>query len=105
MRQHRRAAPSRAAATAATLVGENGTWVILLLCVPVALSALGLGASLRGRRVLLWVSAVVLLGFVVLGGFSIGLFYVPAALALLVAAGLTEARGPRGVGKARNRAS
>lgn len=89
----------------ATLVGENGTWVILLLCIPVALAALGLVASLWGRRVLLWVSAVVLLGFVILGGLSIGLFYFPAALALLVAAGLTEARGQPGVGKPRSHAS
>jgi hypothetical protein len=89
----------------ATLVGENGAWVVVLLCVPVALAALGLVASLRGRRVLMWVLAAVLLGFVVLGGFSIGLFYLPAALALLVAAGLTEVRGERGVRKTRNHVS
>ena len=79
----------------ATLIAENGSWVILLLCVPVALGALGVIGAMRGRRTFVWVPAVILLGFVILGGFSIGLFYAPAALALLAAAGLTQARGGR----------
>ena len=78
-----------------TLIAENGSWVILLLCVPVALGALGVIGALRGRRTLVWVPAAILLGFVILGGFSIGLFYAPAAVALLAAAGLTQARGGR----------
>ena len=86
----------------ATLIAENGAWVILLLCVPVALAVLGLVGAARRRRALVWVPAAVLLVFVLLGGFSIGLLYLPAALALLVAAGLTEARGERGAGKARH---
>jgi hypothetical protein len=77
----------------ATLIDENGAWVIFLMCIPVALAALGLVGAVRGRRVLVSVLAAVLLGFVVVGGFSIGLFYAPAALALLVAAGLTQAQG------------
>jgi hypothetical protein len=76
----------------ATLIAENGAWVILPLCVPVALAVSGLLGAVRGRRRVVWVSAAVLLGFVVLAGFSIGLFYAPAALALLAAAGLTQAR-------------
>jgi hypothetical protein len=84
----------------ATLVEENGTWVLVLLCVPVALAAAGLLGALRGRRVVVWVAAGVLLGFGVLGGFSIGLFYLPAAAALLLAAGLTKGRG---VGRAERR--
>ncbi len=79
----------------ATLVAENGAWVILLLCVPVALAVLGLSGAVWGRRAVVWVPAAVLLGFVILGGFSIGLFYAPAALALLAAAGLMRARGGR----------
>jgi hypothetical protein len=76
----------------ATLIAENGAWVILLLCVPVAFAVLGLLGAVRGRRALVWAPAVVLLVFALLAGFSIGLFYAPAALALLAAAGLTEAR-------------
>jgi hypothetical protein len=72
----------------ATLLEENGPWVALLLCVPVVLAALGLGGAIRGRKTLAWVSAGVLLAFCVVGGFSIGLFYLPAGLSLLVAAGL-----------------
>lgn len=79
----------------ATLVAENGAWVILLLCVPLALAALGLLGAVRGRRALVWAPAVVLLVFALLAGFSIGLLYIPTALALLAAAGLTQARGGR----------
>lgn len=70
----------------ATLVEQNGAWVLLLLCLPVALAAIGLVGAARRRRLLVWAPAVVLLGFSVLAGFSIGLFYVPAAAALLLAA-------------------
>ena len=76
----------------ATLIAENGAWVILLLCVPVALAVLALLGAVRGRRAVVWVPAVILLVFAILGGFSIGLFYAPAALALLAAAGLTQAQ-------------
>lgn len=79
----------------ATLIAENGSWVILLLCVPVALAALGLVGALRGPRAVMWAAALILIGIVFLGGFSIGLFYAPAALALVAAAGLTQARGGR----------
>jgi hypothetical protein len=86
----------------ATLIAVNGSWVIFLLCVPVILAALGLLGAVRGQRVLVWVSTAVLLGFVVLGGFSIGLFYFPSALALLLAGALTEARERRGLRRARH---
>ena len=79
----------------ATLIEENGPWVAFLLCVPIVLAALGLWVALRGHRTLAWTFAGVLLGFCVLGGFSIGLFYLPAALALLLAAGLTEGKAGR----------
>ena len=79
----------------ATLVAENGAWVILLLCVPVALAVLGLLGAVRGRRALVWAPAVVLLIFALLAGFSLGLFYLPAALGLLASAGLTQARRGR----------
>ena len=78
--------------TSASLIEENGWWVVGLLCVPVALAVFGLYCAVRRRRVLLWAAGLVVLGFVVISGFTIGMWYLPAALALLVAAGLS--RGP-----------
>ena len=73
-----------------TLVTENGLWALVPLCIPIVLAALGLIAVARGRRAPVWVLGGVLLGFVVLSGFTIGLFYLPAAIALLLSAGLTD---------------
>lgn len=76
----------------ATLVEVNGLSVLPLLMVPVTLTALALlaalitGVGLAKRRVLLWVSSVLLLGFCAVGISSIGLFYLPAAVALIVSA-------------------
>ena len=73
-----------------TLITENGLWAAVPLCIPIVLAALGLVAVARRRRSLAWVLGGVLLGFVVLSGFTIGLFYLPAAIALLLSAGLTD---------------
>ena len=65
---------------------------------PVVLTALALLAVLltdawsAKRKVLVWVSAVLLLGFCALGSLSIGLFYLPAALALTLSAILGSRR-------------
>ena len=66
--------------------------VVLLLLVPIFLTAitlLGLRLTAKSqtvRKVLLWGPAVVLLGFCFVAIASIGMFYLPTALALLVAA-------------------
>ena len=76
----------------ASLVEQNGLWVLWLLLVPVLLSGLALltitftDAGQARRRVLLWGASLALLGFCAVGIFSIGLFYLPSALALLCAA-------------------
>lgn len=63
-----------------------------MLMVPVALAALALlaavitGIGSAKRRVLLWVSPVLLLGFCAVGIFSIGFFYLPVAVALIASA-------------------
>lgn len=77
-------------ADSSSLIEENGGWVVGLLCVPVALAVLGLYCAVRGHRVLLWGSGLLLIGFVVVSGFTVGMWYAPAALALLVAAGLSR---------------
>ena len=67
----------------ASLIAENGTWVIVLLAIPVALTGLGLLAAATRRRVMLWIAAGVLIIFSLISGFSIGLFFAPAAIALV----------------------
>ena len=75
-----------------TLVEANGLWVLWLLLIPVLLSGAALlavvftGTGQARRRALLWTPALALLAFCVVGIFSIGLFYLPAALAMQVAA-------------------
>ncbi len=75
----------------ATLVEVNGLYVLWLLLIPVLLTGLALlairftDAGQARRKALLWVSALTLLAVCVVGILSIGLFYLPAALALLVA--------------------
>ena len=78
---------------------SNGLWVLWLLLVPILLSGLALlairftHAGQTRRKALLWAPALVLLAFCVVGILSIGLFYLPVALALLVAAVTGSLRG------------
>ena len=75
-----------------TLVEANGLWVLWLLLFPVLLTGLALlairvtDAGQARRKAFLWASALSLLAFCAVGMFSIGVFYLPAALALLCAA-------------------
>ena len=81
-----------AARSTATLIEVNGLYVIPLLLVPVLLSGIavwavrGADGGMTGRRILPWVLAVVLLGLCALLILSIGMLYLPTALAMLVAA-------------------
>ena len=82
----------------ASLLAENGMWALGLLAIPVALAGLGVLGALRSHRFLLWSVAGVLLAFSIISGMTIGLFYLPAAIALLVAATLcTSSRAPNRV--------
>jgi hypothetical protein len=83
-----------------TLLESQGTGVIGILLIPVAIAAFPLLLSATSKvRLARGASAAVLFGFALLGMFSIGLFYVPAALAMVGAASIhtsghtrTEAR-------------
>lgn len=77
-----------------TLWQQNGPGVLLILGAPV-LVALAPFMVRRVTRRLLWrlSPAILLTAFCVLTGFSIGLFYVPAAVALWAAAILEAAPG------------
>lgn len=71
-------------------------WALGLLAIPVVLTGLGVFGAVRSHRFLLWSVAVVLLVFSVISGMTIGLFYLPAAITLLVAAALcNSSRTPR----------
>lgn len=86
----------RITTTPRTLLDVNGIGVLAPLLVPVVLTVLPLlRARSATRRRLKMVSAVLLLVFVVGGALSIGLFYAPSAMAMLIAAALA-AVGPHG---------
>ena len=80
-----RAGPERV--TRESLVQQEGWWVAVPLAVPVGISGaavlLGRGTWRRPVRA---VAAILLTAFVVVGIFSIGLFYLPAAGAMFGAA-------------------
>jgi hypothetical protein len=77
--------------SSATSLDENGTWVLIPILLPVLVALISVVSPRRAVRV----AAVVLLGaFVAVAGFSIGLFYLPAAVAMIVAA---RARGGQSV--------
>jgi hypothetical protein len=79
-----------------TLLGMNGIDVLPLLVGPVLLATLPLfRGSSHQRRVRAGMIAVLLVGFCLLSGFSIGLFYAPSALAMLAVAlvGMMKERG------------
>jgi hypothetical protein len=86
----------------ATLLEENGRGVLIPLAVPVVLAGAGAVLSLRRRW---WPAHLAVAGVLfagcLLGAMTIGLFYIPAASALMLSAGLSGARTPR-PGAARN---
>ena len=76
----------------ATLLEANGLWVLWLLLIPILLTGLVLlairftdGGQIR-RKALLWTPTLVLLAFCAVAIASIGMLYLPTALAMLVAA-------------------
>jgi hypothetical protein len=83
------AGESGTSCSSTTLLESQGPGVIGILLVPVAIAALPVAAGRhKSARVLRAISATVLLGFALLGMLSIGLFYLPATLAMVAAASL-----------------
>ena len=82
----------------ASLVEVNGVWVLLPLFVPVVLTGLALVALLTwkggnaGLVSILWVLTGALLVFCLLASISFGVLYIPAALALVIAAAIVSGR-------------
>lgn len=72
-----------------SIIAANEWWVVIPLLVPVALTALGLvvawswdGHGAR-NKLLMWALAAMLIVFCGLSMFSLGIFYLPGALALV----------------------
>jgi len=88
-----------------TLLKANDLSAFPLLIGPVVLTALVVAMLMTTRikpstrKVSLWVAAVLLLGLCVVGALSIGMFYLPAALALVVAAVLGSRGAVQGIGQ------
>lgn len=91
----------------ASLIEVNGAMAFVPLSAPVVLAALAFGCAVRARcgaqaqrlnpvvrRLVLWTVAILLSGFSVAAGFSIGAFYMPAAVLSLTAA-VASARAGR----------
>jgi hypothetical protein len=69
----------------ATLIQANGVDVLGVLALPVLLAGVGLVAVRAGRRGILATVMVALVAFCLLALASVGLLYLPAAAALVIA--------------------
>ena len=90
----------------ASLIEANGWWVLIPLFVPVLLSGLALvvvlwfaGANPLPKRFVLFGLTIACLVFCLLGYLSIGILFLPAALAMLVTAFLSLYQAPRHGGR------
>jgi hypothetical protein len=66
-----------------TLIDANGSWVLIPILLPVVVASVPLALHGRVMRV---ISSVLLGAFVLISGFTIGLSYLPAAVAMVLAA-------------------
>jgi hypothetical protein len=79
-------ATSCTAAIRATLLEINGAWAIVPVMFPVVVALKPVVYARRAARV---IAAILIGGFTIAGGLSIGLFYIPAAIAMLPPAART----------------
>jgi hypothetical protein len=66
-----------------TLLQGNGALVIIPITFPVVIALLPLLFRKQAVRI---IATIIMWGFAMISGFSIGLFYLPAAIAMLLAA-------------------
>jgi hypothetical protein len=69
-----------------TLIDHEGAWVTAILAIPIAIAAAPLIVPARSRRLALRIASGVCVAFVLATGFTVGLFYAPTAVLLMVAA-------------------
>ena len=77
---------------AGSLVSVNGPGTLIVLGIPVFLSLIALMGALRLWAWLSWSAAGLLLGFSFLGALSIGVYSLPSAILLVVAAALVQSK-------------
>ncbi|ACQ80229.1 hypothetical protein Bcav_1974 [Beutenbergia cavernae DSM 12333] len=70
--------------TTATLLEVNGPTALVSLAFPIVMTIVPILVGGRRGRVVSVLCTVLLVAFVILGGFSIGLFFAPAGLAAIV---------------------
>jgi hypothetical protein len=73
--------------THATLIEVNGEWVIVPVMFPVLVALVSLVVRKQVVRI---IAAIVMGAFVFLGGMSIGLFYLPAGVMMLLAVSVED---------------
>ena len=73
--------------THATLLQVNGSWAILPVAFPVIIALVPLVVRKQAIRI---IATLVIGAFSFVAGFTVGLFYVPAAVAMLLAACVTD---------------
>lgn len=81
-----------------SLVSANGPWVVALLSIVTLLAGIPLGVGLahpRGHRGTTWTFGLLIVGFSIVAGFSVGLTYLPVGLVLIAAAAVSERATPR----------
>ena len=72
-----------------TLIGDNGAWILLYLAVPIVITGFGFIAIRKGHPKRALLLGILLLVLSLVAIFSIGLFYVPAAMVLLGSAAVS----------------
>jgi hypothetical protein len=78
--------PAGESTACSSLIAENGTWVLSYLAIPIILTVLAFLALVARLRAVTWTLAILLFALCILAAWSIGLFYVPSAVMLLIAA-------------------
>ena len=82
-----------------TLIEVNGLWAALLIVLPIIFTAIALIASLpsaahpRIMLILRWTAFALMVLFCAAGILSIGIFYIPAAIGVFVAATTARSYG------------
>jgi hypothetical protein len=89
------AGPSGRSTTCSSLIAENGIWLIGYLAIPIVLTVLAFSALVARLRGVTWALAVLLFALCVLAAWSIGIFYLPSAVGLFVAAARMNREWPK----------
>jgi len=82
--------PSYGGGGSETLIEHEGSWVLAVLLAPVLLAAVPLLVPASRRHTALVAVATVAVLFVIVTGFSVGMFFAPTAILLVLAAGLSR---------------